>query len=475
MRDDSRRVDVRAVQNEFERVSLGDKRLDARALKIVAGVAPAPCDSFPAQMTSEAEREALYRFLSNPKVTIDGLLGGHFEATCKRMRGRAGVRVIHDTSPFRFEGNRDGLGIIRGDVKGFYAHFALAISADETREPLGVLAVNPFVRDEAIAHRGLSMNERKRLSKKKPRAEKESCRWEQQAIHVANLIPQGTRAVHVMDQEADDYVIFGELQRAGVAFVVRVTPQRRTSPERTSVRAVLAEQTAPVFRTVQLAARPKHKKNRMDHPVRDEREAELRIRWGSVTIARTNGTPYDQSELTLNAVHVFEPSPPPGEEAIEWMLFTSERVETLADATDVVDHYRARWTIEEYFKALKSGCAVEKRQLTSLDGLTNALALFVPIAWHLLLLRHLGRSSPTHDANAVFDAEQLLLLHALLEQRRFAFPERPSIRDALLAIAALGGHIRNNGEPGWLVLGRGFTRFVEAEAVWRLARRSDQS
>jgi hypothetical protein len=40
----------------------------------------------------------------------------------------------------------------------------------------------------------------------------------------------------------------------------------------------------------------------------------------------------------------------------------------------------------------------------------------------------------------------------------------------MLGIAALGGHIKNNGDPGWLVLGRGFTRFVEAEAVWRLAR-----
>ena len=26
----------------------------------------------------------------------------------------------------------------------------------------------------------------------------------------------------------------------------------------------------------------------------------------------------------------------------------------------------------------------------------------------------------------------------------------------MLAIARLGGHIKNNGEPGWIVLGRGF-------------------
>ena len=39
-----------------------------------------------------------------------------------------------------------------------------------------------------------------------------------------------------------------------------------------------------------------------------------------------------------------------------------------------------------------------------------------------------------------------------------------------LGFAALGGHIKNNGDPGWIVLGRGFTRLAEAEVVWQLAR-----
>ena len=77
---------------------------------------------------------------------------------------------------------------------------------------------------------------------------------------------------------------------------------------------------------------------------------------------------------------------------IEWMLVTSDAVQTIEDATAVVDHYRARWLIEDYFKALKTGCAFEKRQLTTFDGLVRALALFVPMAWHLLVLRHLGRA-----------------------------------------------------------------------------------
>ena len=142
----------------------------------------------------------------------------------------------------------------------------------------------------------------------------------------------------------------------------------------------------------------------------------------------------------------------------------------------MVDHYRSRWVIEEYFKALKTGCAFEKRQLCTLDGLLRALGIFVPMAWTLLTLRSLGRNEPTRDAREIFSDKQLHLLRVLLTQRRRSLVAQPTTRDAMLGIAALGGHIKNNGDPGWMVLGRGFRRFYEAEEVWTLAiTRSDQS
>ena len=33
----------------------------------------------------------------------------------------------------------------------------------------------------------------------------------------------------------------------------------------------------------------------------------------------------------------------------------------------------------------------------------------------------------------------------------------------MLAIAKLGGHISNNGDPGWIVLGRGLDRLLDIE------------
>jgi hypothetical protein len=186
------------------------------------------------------------------------------------------------------------------------------------------------------------------------------------------------------------------------------------------------------------------------------------------------------ARLSLWVVHIFEPRPPAGEEAIEWTLLTSEPVTNLEQATAVVDHYRARWVIEEFFKALKTGCSVEKRQLTSYDGLLKVVAVFAPIAWHMLAIRSLARQKRPPPAALLFNNEQLLLLAALLDEHRCAvrLPSNPTAKDALLGLASLGGHLPRNGEPGWIVLGRGYEDFMASERVWRLARggqRSDQS
>jgi hypothetical protein len=47
--------------------------------------------------------------------------------------------------------------------------------------------------------------------------------------------------------------------------------------------------------------------------------------------------------------------------------------------------------------------------------------------------------------------------------------ETPTIRDALRAVARLGGHLRQNGSPGWLVLGRGMQKLLWMERGWAAA------
>ena len=185
-----------------------------------------------------------------------------------------------------------------------------------------------------------------------------------------------------------------------------------------------------------------------------------------LTLQRPHGRPYGQrpSELAVHVVAVTERGTPPGEEPVQWGLLTTEPIDTADQVLQIVDWYRTRWMIEEFFKALKTGCAYEKRQLESLATLLVALALLAPIAWQLLLLRHLARRAPDGPAPAVLSPRQLQVLRAAPGNVQLA--ERPTLRDALLAIAHLGGHLKQNGDPGWAVLGRGLQKLYWMETGW---------
>jgi hypothetical protein len=132
-------LDRRAVLTEFDGIRLGDARLDRRLHRVLAQLSVAPGDSFPEQMRSEADQEGLYRFLNNGNVTFDALLEGHQRQTLTRMPSSGILRILHDTTEFTFEGEREGLGGLPGNKKGFLAHVALALVADERRTPLGVM------------------------------------------------------------------------------------------------------------------------------------------------------------------------------------------------------------------------------------------------------------------------------------------------------------------------------------------------
>ena len=129
--------DVSDTMAEFAGASLGDARLDERLRRIVALAAVDPAESFPDEMATVADREALYRFLANRKVTMAAVLSGHVQRTHARLGTSGTVRIVHDTTTFRFLGDRQGLGLTRGGAKGFLTHVALAVAADETRGPLG--------------------------------------------------------------------------------------------------------------------------------------------------------------------------------------------------------------------------------------------------------------------------------------------------------------------------------------------------
>lgn len=123
------------------------------------------------------------------------------------------------------------------------------------------------------------------------------------------------------------------------------------------------------------------------------------------------------------------------------------------DVAAVVDAYRSRWLIEEFFKAVKTGCAYEKRQLESLDALLVAFGLLASAAWRMLALRWLSRNEPELSANEVLTREQVAFLRRVDNEHRERLPTQPTVQEAMFAIARLGGFRARNKVPGWQALG----------------------
>ena len=86
---ESAKLDVSDLLSEFDGASLGDGRLVQRLRRIVSLAASEPADSFPEQMASVADREALYRFLANPKVKAEyDALAPECEIAAELLRAR---------------------------------------------------------------------------------------------------------------------------------------------------------------------------------------------------------------------------------------------------------------------------------------------------------------------------------------------------------------------------------------------------
>lgn len=448
----------------------GDARLQARLETVLLAAASSPSSSFPSMSSSDAELEGTYRFLNNKRVSADRILQPHFAATAKRVAQCEIVVVTHDTTQLAFGPvPRGDLGPVgRGTTYGFNAHVSFAVSGDGDPIPLGVLAVSLYNRKFGSKRRSPAKN------KKDP--DSEMLRWNKHVQRIHEDLGAAKNIIHVMDREADDYVLLANLVGAEERFVIRQSVDRRLMAEvaEPKVRSVVASTAVLCERTVTLSARrkPTKKKHATRHPLREERTAVLEVRAAKVIIPRTASAAQCAVPLSLelNVVEAVEKNAPSGETPISWWLWTTEPIDSTESVLAVIDFYRRRWMVEELFKALKSGCRFEDRQLESMHALQNALAIFLPIAWRLLLLRHVSRDAPGAGAQLALTKLQVQALRGFMRaKRKVELPSKLTARDALLAIAAMGGHIKNNGDPGWMVLGRGFDRLLDVEVGLSIA------
>jgi hypothetical protein len=469
---------VQRIGSAFEGVELGDPRRMRRLMQTLKKLSTDPQATLPEAMGSEAELEGAYRLLNSEHVSFEALNEAHARTTAAKAREAGRVLAIHDTTTCEFaHADAEQVGYLNTGKAGFMAHYSLIVRADGSRRPLGVTHLEPIFRSRAPARaKANGWRSRKRSGPQTVGKEnRESTRWfrgfDKTSAHL-----DGCEVIHVADREGDNYELFARAVQSGQRFVIRARVLERRVEVEDGARCKLAEavqnRDGVLTREVPLSSRKAGATPRWSkaHPPRTERVAQLKFSATRVVLERPR---YHDTQLSasieLNVVHVVEPKPPPGEPAVEWVLYTTEPVATAAEVEAVVDAYRTRWLIEECNKALKTGCRYEQRQFESRNALLTLLAMTLPIACELLWLRASARAQPDRPAREVLTPVQIQILTVLGSRK---LPPAPTVHDALWAVAALGGHLKNNGEPGWLVLHRGMVKLTAYEEGWTAARSS---
>lgn len=461
------------LAKEVGDAELGDQRLTKRLATVMTAAAVSPASSFPEMSGSDAALEGTYRFLGNERVTPEAILAPHFRATAARVRASEQVVIAHDTTQFSFgcvaRGDLERVG--QGKTYGFNAHVSLAITGDQSRVALGVLAVKTYNRAFG--------SKRAANGKNKDKRDNAMHRWSEGVRAVRSVLGDADNVIHVFDREADDYALLAELIESKERFVVRQAVDRRLVRHRPEkVRSLVASSDLLARNEVTVAAhrKPPKKTHASRTPIRSARAAQLEVRAVSVTIPRTVGAGGRGPEhLQLNLVEAVEKDPPTGQQPVCWWLWTTEPIDTDEQVLTILDTYRTRWVIEEYFKVIKTGCRMEQRQLESKHALFNALAVFIPVAWRLLAVRSIARQAPDAPCSTSLSPLQERALRGYMKKRHgVVLPALLTTRTAMLAIAQMGGHIRNNGDPGWIVLGRGFDRLLDVEVGLAIALGCDQ-
>lgn len=441
----------------FARAELGDTRLVRRAVGLAQALAKAPKLSLPNVWATDAELEAGYHFLRNARAGFTELMEAAQFETRRRVLEERRVLVLHDTTDVTCRAAEpEEVGYLSTGKAGFLVHHALCVSAVEPKNPLGILWSEVWGR--ANLTRNLS---RKRSGQQMAKLEeRESDRWLEGATE-AQLWAQGCeQVVHVMDREADSFRLFEHLQQMGADFIVRLRHDRRLEDGR--LVDSLAEGECRLRRTVAISARKTKSTPRSTHNGRPAREVDLTVRCARIEMQPPKYMPHSDP-VSVNVVQVLEEDPPEGVEPVAWVLATSLPITSRSQIEWVIDSYCARWLIEEFHKALKTGCMFEKRQLESFESITTLLALCYPIACELLRVRWRARQ-PGIPASAVLRPTLLACLRAHPNARKHS--ENPTAEEVLAVIARLGGHLKHNGPPGWETLAAGYMHLLAFESGW---------
>ena len=430
-------ADADWAQREYGRTCHTDGRVRDRILRMGRAWLKSMGGDLPVIFPEKAEQKAAYRLLSNPRISMQHILEPHCEATADRCRGEAVVLAMQDTTALNYTGLEatEGLADLGGGgkVKGILAHAGLVVTPEG--RPLGLFTMDAAFREDPEA---------------------DSRRWLlglERARELAEACP-GTRVISVCDREGDFWDMLAHARDEGIPLLVRASrsaKQRVRTPggekeclwEHVAARSPVAVTEL----TIPAAGGPRARK---------ERVARLEIRTTEVELLPPH---WDRGAepLPMLAVSATETGTADGDDPLHWLLLTTERPAdgevAAVHAATVLDWYRRRWTIETWFRTLKTGTRIKDRRLDHADDLRKCIAFDAITACHVADLTILAQERPETPATEVFPEEDIDLLQTMLEAqghrdaRRMPAGQAPDIQTVVIDLGRLVGAHPTTRQP----------------------------
>lgn len=455
--------------DEMKTVNLGDKRLHKRLLSLFDKLGNSPNLSIPAACGGWHETKAAYRFFDHEEVTTESILRPHIESTFSRMKQHSIVLLLQDTTTLNFTGQkeREDIGPINHEKHlGLLLHPILAVTPE--RLCLGVLDTYHWAR-EKVRHR--TTREKSRDNHKIPLEEKESYRWlkaYRKANEIALQVPE-TMVVTVADREADIYDLYHEAQHAYLSqgdtaayWLIRSSSNRKilnNNGRPDEEKLIEKTKNTPPLCTITFEIPTKEKQ--MGRVITQNLYA-TELTLCPPDRKRKLSSKYGDKTVSVTVVIAEEINPPEGQEPLEWVLLTNVKINDATGAHTILKWYLCRWQIEVYFRILKSGCRIEKLQLTERQRFDPCLALYMIIAWRILYLTVLSRECPQVSCELIFSTEEWKIAHIILKKES---PPKvpPPLNVMIKMIASLGGYMnrKSDPEPGPTTLWIGLQRLKD--------------
>jgi Transposase DDE domain len=394
------------------------------------------------------------RFLRNASVTATEMAAHAAERTAARA-ARRDVVVIQDTSELALGGRRakaSGYGPVGkgGALRGLLLHAVLAVDAG-TGGVLGLVDAKVWNR------RGGKVTDRR----SRKTSDKESQRWLDGTMRAGEVLAAANSITGVSDRESDIYEHFAR-RPSHVHLIVRACQNR-------TIETGDADQTNLLF--AQVDSLPEQGRIEVKIPAapgRKARTAELAIRFSRVVLCKPlhGAAPDLPATIALTVVDVRETSTPQDGKPVHWRLLTTHTVANLGEARRIVDLYRMRWTIEEFFHTLKTaGFNIEAADIgdpkVMIKFVTAATVAAVTV---MQLVKARDGTTGQSLADAFDPADQPILeavsarLQGKTERQKNPHP-RGSLAFAGWVIGRLGGWTGYYGKPGPLVMRRGLDDF----------------